>query len=531
MTITRILLNLWRYGRSPASALKALRALRDYRYISHSEFFDRTWVERQCVGMRQNGADPVLACLADGVDPSRDFSCREYLALHGIQDKGVNALVHYERVGKRRGYAISYLDQKSHAGMIDGIEDHLKLDSSFIDSIHQKVIQRIREKRMLKCPIRVVFVVFNASMFPGRPLFDAMLSDAVYEPKLAVVPNLLIPRDPQQAVRNCKKELQKVYTDKVFLETEKNGMFVDCLEGADIVCFPSPYDCSYFKYDVRWALYREALPIYFNYSYVVANFSVEVFRQGNFAYFWKVFFEHSAILDDYRRVSINEGANGALVGCLKMDAFLRRQDGARPRSRRKMIVIAPHHSFKGGHNDYLQISNFLRYAGYFQELPKRFPEVDFVFRPHPYFRSALSKDSVWGRVRTDTYFDRLLANSNVSLSTESNYLDLFARSDGMIQDCGSFLVEYFYTGKPQCYLLRSSKDAQRAFTSFGLSCLEHCYQAFSEDEIDQYIRDVVVNGNDLMREKRNTFCQEVMLNYPNVVKNVLAHITRALSSS
>ena len=53
-----------------------------------------------------------------------------------------------------------------------------------------------------------------------------------------------------------------------------------------------------------------------------------------------------------------------------------------------------------------------------------------------------------------------------------NYFELFAESDLMITDCGSFLVEYFLTQKPLIHLLR--KDA-REQSSLNERILKYYY--------------------------------------------------------
>ena len=109
---------------------------------------------------------------------------------------------------------------------------------------------------------------------------------------------------------------------------------------------------------------------------------------------------------------------------------------------RRRVLIAPHHSVEGGANDTLALSNFQRYADYFLALPERHPELDFVFRPHPFLFAVLSRPNKWGQPKTDDWIARMKAHPNVRWSDEGDYFPVFASCDACVQDCGSYLAEW-----------------------------------------------------------------------------------------
>ena len=111
---------------------------------------------------------------------------------------------------------------------------------------------------------------------------------------------------------------------------------------------------------------------------------------------------------------------------------------------------------------------------------------------------------------------------NVRYSDGGNYLRDFAESDALIQDCGSFLVDYFYTKKPQCYMLKNKEQINETFSDFGKLCLENVYKAYNSDDIINFINEVVINENDYMKDQRDKFAEaEVMINYPNVSEKIV----------
>ena len=210
----------------------------------------------------------------------------------------------------------------------------------------------------------------------------------------------------------------------------------------------------------------------------------------------------------------------------KMDSYIETQVNP---NERKTIMIAPHHSVEGGFNDTLGLSNFYNYADLFLNLPKMYPDVDFIFRPHPALFLLLANKRYWGQAKVDEYLNKMCANSNVQYSTKGDYFIDFAISDAIIQDCGSYLVEYFYTLKPHCYMLKSEKDIEEKFSPLGKQCLANCYIAYDEKSILNFIDEVVLNENDTKKQKREKFAKEVVMhNYPNVCEMIVKNIEKSL---
>lgn len=502
--------------RNPSLVFCVLKGFRDRKYVEHSEWFDPVWYREGSYGEDLSGLDPALHYSITGfnpvADPSPDFVSAEYVSLHP-DAKGSNPLVHYEKIGKRRGYAISYLERDC------GIPPrHVSLEE------HQRALEanvdRIRMRRKAGKPIRVVFLVYSTSMFSTRALFDEMSEDDRFEPKIAFVPDFRWGSAMADRERShCKEELSKSYSSRFFLPIEPtaDGDWPDILSDTDLAVFCTPYSLSDFRFNPHWSVGRSFLSILVNYSYPLGRFTDWVMKQQNMGYFWKVLWENEDILDEYRQNSLLHGSNGACTGCMKLDALAAFQSIPK---QRKRVLVCPHHAiYKTGA---FAASNFLRFSELFAELPSRYPDVDFVFRPHPHLFRRLAEPSVWGRKKTQKYKESLLSHPNLIWSEGGNYLKEFAESDAIVQDCGSFLAEYYYTGKPCCYMLRP--DSSDLFSSFGQMCLSHCYQAREEKDIIDFIERVVVAGSDPMKREREAFRKRVMVNYPHAARAAMNQI-------
>ena len=401
---------------------------------------------------------------------------------------------------------------------------------SHSDSFKEK-IEFIRKMRIANNqPVRTVFFVFSTSMFPARPLFDAMMRDSRFMPTIVVVPDFRWPdRDPSMAMADCHRKLLQYYPTasvKVAMMDESDS-WTDETKNADIVCYPSPYDLSNFRYNPHWAVGRNFLPIYLSYSFSTSIHGYGVYGRQNYAYFWKVFTECEANAKDYAEHSILKGANAETVGYFKMDALATAKPWPR-NGDRKRVLIAPHHSVEGGANDSLALSNFQRYADYFLALPEKHPELDFVFRPHPFLFTVLANPAKWGQAKVDDWIARMKAHPNVRWCDEGDYFPAFASCDAIVQDCGSYLAEWVYTGKPCCFMLKNPSDVDAKFTPLGQDILSHCYLAYDEPEIESFLRDVVEGGSDPKAAARDAFRKTVMVNYPHAADTALAAIRRAL---
>ncbi|MBO6038197.1 MAG: hypothetical protein J6P29_06590, partial [Acetobacter sp.] len=139
--------------------------------------------------------------------------------------------------------------------------------------------------------------------------------------------------------------------------------------------------------------------------------------------------------------------------------------------------------------------------------------------------------SVWGKEKVDDYIKKISSFSNVEYQEGGDYLETFVNSDAIIHDCASFMMEYLYTGHPAMYLLKNKEVIEEIFASIGQKCLEHYYQAFNEQDIINFIEEVVLKDNDPLKEERIKFAkEEIMINYPHVADFILQHIKDELTT-
>lgn len=392
--------------------------------------------------------------------------------------------------------------------------------------------KRIAERLGSGEKIRAVFFVSNASMFPAQPLFDAMLKNPSFDPRVIVIPDLRW-RDanPLNAMAECQEKLAGMIPSErlALAEQDEFGSWQEVLDDVDIVCYPSPYEFSSFRYNPHYAVGRDFLPVCANYGFYRSIYDRTIMGGQSYAYMWKAFFECQDTLEEYRKYSALGGANADLSGYIKMDRYASASAG-RVASDKPTVLVALHHSVDGGTNKALSLANFVRYSDFFMQLPDKFPQVTFLFRPHPFLFTIMSRKGQWGKQKTEDYIAQLKAKPNVVWSDGGDYFPEFAASDACIQDCGSYLVEYIYTKKPCCYMLKGPEDIEAKFAPLGKKCLDACYIAYDTEAIERFMREVVLGGADSKAPVRESLASEIMLNYPNAASVALEHILKGIQN-
>lgn len=387
-------------------------------------------------------------------------------------------------------------------------------------------VRRIIEKNAGK-KIKVAFLLVFKTSFPMRAVFEKMQDDPDFDPYIIVAPNVSRSHHFRMSLFNdaygC---LSKDYPGRVIAGyDEKTDSYLDLKDDYPIIVFCNPYKHLVNKlHDIDYFLDKDVLGIYANYGYAAVNFWKEVISTEFYNKAWKVCVENEMNYQYLRKEEPIHGRNGVVVGYAKMDHLSLIEKTQKPRKR---ILICPHHTVWGW--KILNISNFLKYSELFVRLPELFPDIDFIFRPHPLLFPNLKEYRIWSEDQIEEYMSRLLDHPNMSYSTTEDYSDEFVQSDAMIHDCASFTAEYLFTDNPCCYMIKSEEETYGTMLPFGKECLSNYYHASDEKDIIDFIQNVVVEGNDPMKEKRSEFVNgKLRVNYPHVAETFIEYLKKEL---
>lgn len=394
------------------------------------------------------------------------------------------------------------------------------------EHIQEKYSKKIKELKN-KNAINVLFIVNMASVFPAENLMNKLKDDEKYNVSICVAPRI------NQDIKSMEleyaktlKELERKYGNivkgAVKIEKETIVGIIDYIEESDIICYPTPYDYNLLYYRPIYAFYKGKLTIHINYGFFRGIYDRIIYQLDNYNKFWKVFLETEISQNEYKEYGLYNGENSIVTGYSKMDRLKSNQ----VKNEKKIIIIAPHHTIDEYAHKEIKLSNFEKYEKFFLELPAKYPNIHFHFRPHPLLFPNLRKSR--GNKYIEEYIHKLKKYTNITLDEKGDYFEIFAKADGIIQDCGSFLVEWFYTNKPGCYMLADISSKDKYFNELGKQCLDNTYIAYREDDIYNYIDEVIIKGNDYMKNKRDNFAKLIKNNYPYATDNIVKYLDKEL---
>lgn len=364
------------------------------------------------------------------------------------------------------------------------------------------------------------YVVFD-STFGMHKVLELMENQKDrWDYKLVIIPD--ISRGAKHAEETYEKTkiffVERYGSEKVIdgwnVETNQ---FYDHTSDFDIIYFANPYDGMVHKFhSIRYASQQNVLPVYVSYGYDVGKYTtLERLENYELNLVWKCFVDTTFTYKDYQQYQVMRGENVVLSGYSKMDGLKKSKISL---GESKKILISSHHTVS---MNTLPLSNFLKYYNFFLSLPTIFPDAVFIFRPHPLLFTTLINEKIWSEADVEKYLEDL-TEKNIVFSKDGSYFDLFEECDAIINDCGSFTIEWLYTGKPGCFMY-NEKLGPDYLTPLMNRAIEEYSVARSEKDIVNFVANVV-NGESQQYDMKEWVSENIALRYPNVSQYILDEI-------
>lgn len=141
-------------------------------------------------------------------------------------------------------------------------------------------------------------------------------------------------------------------------------------------------------------------------------------------------------------------------------------------------------------------SNFFKYKDEFMEFTKKNQNSYVLIRPHPLAFENFLNTGLMTTQDLDEYKACYEKSVNSSLDQEKDYLSTFWKSDVLVSDMSSILVEYFMSGKPIIYCVGTS-----GFNKFTSQMAQGFYWANNWEDIEGILKKLS-QGNDPLKVKR-----------------------------
>lgn len=344
--------------------------------------------------------------------------------------------------------------------------------------------------------IRVAFIFQSASFWPSWETFwAAVQSDDRFDARMFVCDDIL-------------KEKSQFLTARDFL-SDKGIPFTPIHDinlsdlNPHIVVLQTPYDGGHRpKY-----LHGNKLTS-LGYRVVYVPYGIEISdsqraRSDHFAgavtrYAWRIYTFSQRIIIDYKRFSHTGGEMVRSFGHPKFDCFVDENRPSMPEeileaaAGRKIVLWKVHFPKKlGGRLITPSMTEYFKFA----EVLSEYPDLFFVFMPHPKFYETAHK-----------YFDA--AEFSSMLADAENAVQFFGddyrgpllNADYHMMDRSALMIEAGMTEKPVLFL--QNETYAEPMTAPVQEIVDSYYQAVNCQGMQQFIEDVVLGNNDYRRDER-----------------------------
>ena len=393
--------------------------------------------------------------------------------------------------------------------------DHLTILSKMLskddyNDVAARVFEISAEKIRRKNKIKIGFVLYDSSMWCGDDLYNLFARDERFE-----VTVFLSQRLEGKSNEVVHKDFLK--STELFNSHNLNLVAMQSLgmnvPHQDVLIFLTPYFPRLPRCIRPLNLPLSTLMTHLIYSFAVSVRTERYYRSAIFRIAWKVFFPSTINLKMYDEHNPVGMPRGLYSGYPRLDVFFDKNrdfhfDWKMARPDAKKIIWAPHHSIDA----VTRWATFQWNHKFMYEFAKAHPEISWVVKPHPNLAFRVLQSKVFP---TDKAFDEYMQKwnelPNAQVYTGAYFQAIFATSDGIIHDCGSFTAEYQYVDKPMIYLTREGT----VFNELGNEIFKGSYLVDGKDfdAIAAMIQRVFIKGDDYKAEERREIFDKY-LNYP-----------------
>lgn len=436
----------------------------------------------------------------DMFDSAADYSCFSDMTRLNAKGSAIASTTIDFRLRGKDVLPLAKISRLNYSQIFD-VSDFLPKDD-FNETL-EKYFKLATKKIRVKKKIRVGFVSDDPSMWCGDDLYKRFADNERCETTFFLCLQKSLRNQPL-VLEDFQRGLDEFKTRGINVIGVKDDE--QTFPSQDLLIMLRPYFHYLPKAFSLSAIGSETLTVYIPYGFNTSAWDVcdtPVHRFG-----WKLFFESREHINRIAQIC-REGAPRCFYsGYTKLDAFFKNReelkfDWKMTRPDAKKIIYAPHWSISSG----IFYATFQHNYKFMYEFAKAHPEISWVFKPHPMLlASAVGHGLFKSAEAFKAYLQAWDDLPNAKVFTGAYYQGLFATSDGMIMDCGSWIGEYQYTHKPLIFLTR---DTQK-FNDLGNELMKILYRVDGRDlkGTAALMQKVFIDGKDELFEARKKFFDE-----------------------
>ncbi len=353
---------------------------------------------------------------------------------------------------------------------------------SLLLGVHQSVLHTERSTVSRTEPWRCVFLVHSVETWSSlHDVWQAMVKDSRFEPVVATIPRQYPGSAEPEGEDKTHEGLLLLNVPHLRLTSS------DAMEDLAFLHLLAPHMIfrqSHWDEDISPAF--SASQLSFARLYYVSYGIAPIAQHG-------LKLEVSPLQRRCRKIFVaNESVKELLPASLPVAvtghprvAYLQRAKPSWPldTGNQFKIIWSAHHAIETGWNDF---GVFWQVHGKMLALAQCYPEVDFLFSPHPALITRLNGLSGTKKDEFNEFKERWDALPNTGVLENGNYAGPFKASDLLIVDGLSFLLEYQLNQKPVLFFERPDHSP---FNTFGEKVKQgvHPVSADNPDELRHWV--------------------------------------------
>lgn len=342
---------------------------------------------------------------------------------------------------------------------LDGLQTCLEMETEEESRLHLK---RLRKRALFYAkPLRILFVVQEFSLWASlRSVYDYFQQlgfelDIVYSYEKGTLPDKL------------KEENIAAYQESGYPIVDKSDY--DLTEAApDMVFYSKPYlgpNGNPKKYYVDEISKHVKYTVFISYCLDVQGGS-ELYRYfyalPMFSLAWRVITYSDHYDQMLRRYSYCDGENLLRLGHPKFDQLYKAMtesdsatgDWTNQFAKAPIVLWNTHFTI----SENVGVGTFYENYSTILDFFKTHPDINLLWRPHPYFFASVEEDPRMGKKWLNELISDLSNYPNIWIDKEQDYTPAFTASDALITDATTFLAEFAATGKPVLYTPKISGE-------------------------------------------------------------------------
>ncbi len=363
--------------------------------------------------------------------------------------------------------------------------------------------------------IKVCLFVCRISCWFMDDLYRMLEESDIFIPYIVVKPFLTMGKSAMIDYMNTTYDVLSEKGYRV-LKTydEGNDSYLDVREtlNPDIV-FYTKYWPPQFRPEYYIKQFMDKLTFYIPYAFDIGRHNI-VYSFDLLNYVDRFLYNTPIHKEMAEKYMPNHGENVYIIGSPKLDVFFSKDYiptdvWKKQGKKKKRIIWAPHHEDQVKEDMY-QFDAFFYISDFMLEIADKYKDsVQFAFKPHPMLKPKV--EFRWGQESAEDYYRKWQEKENCQLE-EGSFQDLFLTSDAMILDSVSFIAEYMAVNKPALFTVTPTSKVK--FNEFGEKAFEELYHTDPDslrEDIERFIQNIVIDGNDLKMESRTAFIAKHIL--------------------